>query len=120
VKTILIVEDNELIRDLFRDLLQTTGYKVIESVDGSDTLQVARKYLPDLILMDHLLPEVTGIEHTKMLKADDELKHIPVIAVTADASPSVEKQFLEVGCDGFISKPIDVPNFLETVAYHIT
>ena len=116
VKTILIVEDNELNMKLENDLLQAHGYDTLQSVDGKDVLQLAREHHPDLIIMDIQLPEISGMEYTKMLKADDELKDIPVLAVTAFALKGDEEKILEAGCDGYIAKPISVPHFLETVA----
>ncbi len=115
-KTILIVEDDFLSMKLSTDLLHAHGYDTLHSVDGKDTLQIAREQHPDLIIMDIQLPEISGVEHTKMLKADEELKDIPVLAVTAFALKGDEENILEAGCDGYIAKPISVPHFLETVA----
>ncbi len=115
-KTILIVEDNDLNMKLFNDLLQAHGYDTVQTMDGRDVLQLARDNSPDLIIMDIQLPEISGLEVTKMLKADDELKGIPVIAVTAFAMKGDEVKIREGGCEGYIAKPISVPTFLETVA----
>ena len=115
-KTILIVEDNDLNMKLFNDLLQAHGYDTVQTMDGRDVLQLARGNSPDLIIMDIQLPEISGLEVTKMLKADDELKGIPVIAVTAFAMKGDEVKIREGGCEGYIAKPISVPTFLETVA----
>jgi len=115
-KTILIVEDNDLNMKLFNDLLQAHGYETVQTMDGRDVLQLAHKHRPDLIIMDIRLPEISGLEVTKMLKAEDELKGIPVIAVTAFAMKGDEQKFREGGCDGYIAKPISVPKFLETIA----
>ena len=115
-KTILIVEDNDLNMKLFNDLLQAHGYETLQTMDGRDVLKLAREHSPDLIIMDIQLPEISGLEVTKMLKADDELKDIPVIAVTAFAMKGDEEKILEGGCEGYIAKPISVPNFLDTVA----
>ncbi len=114
-KTILIVEDNDLNMKLFNDLLQAHGYDTVQTMDGRDVLQLARDNSPDLIIMDIQLPEISGLEVTKMLKADDELKGIPVIAVTAFAMKGDEVKIREGGCEGYIAKPISVPTFLETV-----
>ncbi len=119
VKTILIVEDNELNMKLFNDLLQARGYETLQSVDGVNTMQLAREHRPDLIIMDIQLPEVSGIEHIRMLKADDDLKDIPVLAVTAFAMKGDEEEIFEAGCDGYITKPVSVVLFLETIAKHI-
>jgi two-component system, cell cycle response regulator DivK len=118
-KTILIVEDNELNMKLFNDLLQAHGYETIQSLHGKNAVQLAREHHPDLIIMDIQLPEVSGIEHTKNLKADDDLKDIPVIACTAFAMKGDEEKILEAGCDAYLAKPISVPLFLETVKRHI-
>ena len=115
-ETILIVEDNELNMRFFNDVLQACGYDTIQSKDGKDTLSLAREHYPDLIIMDDQLPEVSGIEHVKALKADDVLRDIPVVAVTASAMKGDEEMFLEAGFDGYVTKPITVPDFLETVA----
>ncbi len=115
-KTILIVEDNDLNMKLFNDLLQAHGYETLQTMDGRDVLKLAHEHSPDLIIMDIQLPEISGLEVTKMLKADEKLKDIPVIAVTAFAMKGDEEKILEGGCEGYIAKPISVPNFLETVA----
>jgi len=120
VKTILIVEDNELNMKLFQDLLQAHGCNTVHSVDGRDTLQLTKKHGPDLILMDIRLPEVSGMDHIKSLKADDDLKDIPVIAVTAYAMKGDKEKILEAGFDGYISKPISVPHFLGEVKKFLT
>ncbi|MCW8835220.1 MAG: response regulator [Rhodospirillales bacterium] len=115
-KKILIVEDNELNMKLFNDLLQAHGYDTIQTNDGRDALALAQENRPDLILMDIQLPEISGLDVTKMIKADDDLKDTPVIAVTAFAMKGDEEKIREGGCDGYIAKPISVPQFLETVA----
>ncbi len=115
-KTILIVEDNELNMKLFNDLLQAHNYNTVQTQDGREALQLARKHRPDLILMDIQLPEISGLEVTKMLKKDDDLKHIPVIAVTAFAMKGDEEKIRDGGCEGYIAKPISVPSFLETIS----
>ncbi|MEQ9325980.1 MAG: response regulator [Rhodospirillales bacterium] len=115
-KKILIVEDNELNMKLFNDLLQAHGYETLQSKDGKEALKLARDNMPDLILMDIQLPEISGLEITRMLKEDEGLKHIPVIAVTAFAMKGDEEKIREGGCEGYIAKPISVGNFLETVA----
>ena len=113
-KMILIVEDDELNMKFENDLLRAHDYDTILSVDGSDALSLAREHHPDLIIMDIQLPEVSGIEHTKALKADDALKDIPILAVTAFAMSGDKEKILEAGCDGYIAKPISVSDLLET------
>ena len=114
-KTVLIVEDNELNMKLFHDLLDAHGYRTIQTRDGLEALDLARKHTPDLILMDIQLPEVSGLEVTKWLKEDDSLKQIPVIAVTAFAMKGDEEKIRQGGCEAYISKPISVMHFLETI-----
>lgn len=114
-KKILIVEDNELNLKLFNDLLEAYGYETLETREGLKALDLARQHKPDLILMDIQLPEVSGLEVTKWLKEDDELRKIPVIAVTAFAMKGDEEKIREGGCEAYISKPISVSHFIETI-----
>ena len=114
-KKILIVEDNELNMKLFNDLLQANGYETVQTMDGRDAMSLAREHKPDMILMDIQLPEISGLEVTKMMKADDSLCEIPVIAVTAFAMKGDEEKIRQGGCEGYIAKPISVPMFLETI-----
>ncbi len=118
-KTVLIVEDNELNMKLFHDLLEAHGYGTLQSRNGFDAMDVAREHHPDLILMDIQLPEVSGLEVTKWLKEDDDLKAIPVIAVTAFAMKGDEERIRQGGCEAYISKPISVVKFLETVRSYL-
>jgi len=115
-KRVLIVEDNDLNMKLFHDLLEAHGYEILQTKDGMEALQLARQHHPDLILMDIQLPEVSGLEVTKWIKEDDDLRNIPVIAVTAFAMKGDEEKIREGGCEAYIAKPISVTNFLETVA----
>ena len=115
-KTVLIVEDNELNMKLFHDLLEAHGYQTVGTRNGIEALDLARKHHPDLILMDIQLPEVSGLEVTKWLKEDDQLRQIPVIAVTAFAMKGDEERIRAAGCDGYIAKPMGYPEFLATVA----
>jgi len=114
-QTVLVVEDNELNMKLFHDLLEAHGYGILQTKDGMEALQIARDHRPDLILMDIQLPEVSGLEVTKWIKEDDNLKSIPVIAVTAFAMKGDEEKIREGGCEAYIAKPISVANFLQTV-----
>ena len=115
----MIVEDNELNMKLFRDLIEASGYETVRTRNGLEALDLAREHRPDLILMDIQLPEVSGLVVTKWLKEDDDLHTIPVIAVTAFAMKGDEERILQGGCEGYISKPISVPHFLETIARYI-
>ncbi len=114
-KTVLVVEDNELNMKLFHDLLEAHGYDILQTKDGIEALRIAREHRPDLILMDIQLPEVSGLEVTRWIKEDDNLKQIPVIAVTAFAMKGDEEKIREGGCEAYISKPISVAHFLQTV-----
>ena len=114
-KSVLIVEDNELNMKLFHDLLDTYGYRTLLTRSGVDALKLAREHRPNLILMDIQLPEVSGLEVTKGLKDDDDLRSIPVIAVTAFAMKGDEERIREGGCEAYLSKPISIASFIETV-----
>lgn len=115
----MIVEDNELNMKLFNDLLEANGFETIKTRNGLEALDLARAHRPDLILMDIQLPEVSGLEVTKWLKEDDELHTIPVIAVTAFAMKGDEERIRQGGCEAYISKPISVTKFVETVRSYI-
>lgn len=118
-KTILIVEDNELNMKLFNDLLQANGYQTVQTRNGIEAIALARLHNPDLILMDIQLPEVSGLEVTRWLKNDEELRGIPVIAITAFAMKGDEERIREGGCEAYLSKPISVSKFLETVRHFL-
>ncbi len=114
-KTVLVVEDNDINMKLLHDVLEVHGYNVLQAKDGMEGWRIAREHRPDLILMDIQLPSISGLEATKRLKADETLKSIPVIAITAFAMAGDKEKFLEGGCDAYIPKPISLPNFLQTV-----
>jgi two-component system, cell cycle response regulator DivK len=114
-KKVLIVEDNDLNMKLFNDLLEAHGYHTLQTRDGVEALKLARQHRPDLILMDIQLPEISGLEVTKWLKEDDDLRAIPVIAVTAFAMKGDEEKIRSGGCEAYIAKPISVASFLRTV-----
>ena len=118
-KTVLIVEDNELNMKLFNDLLEAKGYEVIQTRNGLNALDLAKKHRPDLILMDIQLPEVSGLEVTKWIKEDETISSIPVIAVTAFAMKGDEERIRQGGCEAYISKPISVATFIKTIQYYI-
>src|SRR3974390_951382 len=115
-KTVLIVEDNELNMKLFHYLLEAPVYPTVATRNGMEALRLARQHRPDLILMDIQLPEVSGLEVTKWIKEDDDLKGIPIVAVTAFAMKGDEEKIREGGCEAYLAKPISVANFLQTVA----
>jgi two-component system cell cycle response regulator DivK len=106
-KTILLVEDHEDNRNVYRTILHHFGYQVVEAPDGREGIRLARERLPDLILMDVGIPYIDGCDATRVLKADPETRAIPVIALTAYASPEDRQQAADAGCDGFLAKPVD-------------
>jgi two-component system cell cycle response regulator DivK len=118
-KTVLIVEDNELNMKLFNDLLEANGFKTVQTRNGIEAVALARQHRPDLILMDIQLPEVSGLEVTKWLKDDPDLRAIPVVAITAFAMKGDEERIREGGCEAYLSKPISVAKFLETVRHFL-
>jgi two-component system, cell cycle response regulator DivK len=118
-KTVLIVEDNELNMKLFNDLLETRGCKIVQTRSGVEAVELARLHRPNLILMDIQLPEVSGLQVTQWLKDDEELRAIPVIAVTAFAMKGDEEKMLQGGCEAYLSKPISVAKFFETVDHFL-
>src|SRR5438046_7359430 len=111
-KTVLVVEDNDLNSRLLNDLLQYQGYTVVTTRFGEAALELARRYKPDAILMDIQLPDISGMEATRRIKADQETRAIPIIAVTAFAMPGDEANILASGCDAYVAKPFNVREFL--------
>ena len=118
-KTVLIVEDNELNMKLFGDLLEAHGYATLKTGNGIEAIELARAHHPNLIIMDIQLPEVSGLDVTRWLKEDEDLRSIPVIAVTAFAMKGDEERIREGGCEAYLSKPISVAKFLETVRTYL-
>ena len=114
-KTILIVEDEPRNLKLFRDLLQRFGFVTVEATDGEQGVELARTRKPDLILMDIMMPKMDGLEATRLLKADAETKHIPIIALTSYAMKGDRERTLAAGCDEYIAKPVDIQELLEAV-----
>ncbi|MEO6742304.1 MAG: response regulator [Chthoniobacteraceae bacterium] len=109
---ILLVEDNEMNRDMLSRRLQRKGYAIVLAMDGPSGVEMARTQAPDLILMDMSLPVLDGWEATRRLKADAATQHIPVIALTAHAMASDRQKALEAGCDDYDTKPIELPRLL--------
>ena len=116
MKRILIVEDNEKNMKLVRDVLQVKGYATLEAVNAEDGIVLARDQKPDLVLMDIQLPGMNGIEALKFLRADPGTAGIPVIAVTASVMQQDRNLITEAGFDGYIGKPINLKEFLETIS----
>lgn len=118
-QTVLIVEDNELNMKLFNDLLEANGYRTLQARKGVEGVELARKHHPDLILMDIQLPEVSGLQVIKWLKEDEGLRSIPVIAITAFAMKGDEEKIRQQGCEAYLSKPIAIVKFLETIRNYL-
>ena len=118
-KTILIIEDNELNMKLVRSLLQIQEYKIIEAENAEKGIQMARDHQPDLILMDIQLPGMDGLSATKLISNDENLKDIPVLAMTSYAMEGDKEKALAAGCVGYITKPIDTRSFAKTIAEYI-
>ena len=115
-KRILVVEDNELNMKLLTDVLEAHGYEVMSTGRGTVAVDLARQHRPDLILMDLQLPDLSGLQATRQLKADAQTRDIPVIAVTAFAMTGDEKKALDHGCDAYVAKPIVLSDFLKLIA----
>ena len=115
MSTILIVEDNEKNMKLARDVLQAKGYQTLEAVNGEDGVRLALEHKPDMVLMDIQLPDINGIEAFTRIRADAATAHIPVVAFTASVTPMDRSRITDAGVDGFIGKPINLKEFLDTV-----
>jgi two-component system cell cycle response regulator DivK len=115
MSTILIVEDNEKNMKLARDVLQSRGYVTLEAVTGEDGVRMAIDKKPDLVLMDIQLPGINGIEALRQVRADPGCARTPIVAFTASVMSADRSQISEAGFDGFIGKPINLKEFLDTV-----
>lgn len=113
--TILLVEDNEMNRDMLSRRLQRTGYNVVIAVDGAEGVSMAQSNLPDLILMDMSLPVLDGWEATRQLKANPATRSIPIIAQTAHAMAGDREKCLEAGCDDYTTKPVEFKRLLDQI-----
>jgi two-component system cell cycle response regulator DivK len=119
-KTILIVEDEPRNLKLLRDLLQRFGYEILEASDGEQGVKLAGEKIPDMILMDIMMPKMDGLEATRIIKADEKTKHIPIIALTSYAMKGDREKTIEAGCDGYIAKPIDIKEVLKAIEHFLT
>ncbi len=115
MSTILVVEDNEKNMKLLRDVLGFKGHTVLEAVDGETGVAMGKEHLPDLVLMDIQLPGINGVEALRRLRADAATAGIPVIAVTASVMDQDRRQIIEAGFDAFVSKPINLKDFMGAV-----
>jgi CheY-like chemotaxis protein len=114
-RNILVIEDNELNMKLMRGVFRIGNYQIIEAFDAETGIRLAREHLPFLILMDIQLPGMDGLKATQIIKADPELKDIPVVALTGFAMQGDEEKAIESGCDGYITKPINVQEVLDII-----
>jgi two-component system cell cycle response regulator DivK len=115
---VLVVEDNEKNMKLFRDVLQASGYRLLEARTGERAMELAAEHQPNLVLMDIQLPDIDGVEALGRLRADARTASIPVVALTAQAMHGDRERFLDAGFDAYISKPVDVVEFVNTVKEH--
>jgi two-component system cell cycle response regulator DivK len=115
MKKVLIVEDNDKNMKLARDVLQNKGYQTLEAVTGEEGVKLAKENIPDLVLMDIQLPGINGIEAFKQLRADAKTAKIPVVALTASVTPTDRSAITAAGFDAFVSKPISLKEFVDTV-----
>jgi len=119
VKKVLIIEDNQLNMKLFHDLLKNQGYEIITSYEGKGALDLVLRNMPDVIVMDIQLPEVSGLDVIRELKSNNTVCSIPIIAVTAFAMKGDEEKIRATGCDGYISKPVSIVDFVSTVNHFL-
>jgi two-component system, cell cycle response regulator DivK len=112
---ILVVEDNERNMKLFRDVLEASGYRTLEAATGERAVEMMFQHRPDLVLMDIQLPGIDGVEALDRLRADERFSAVPVLALTAQAMEGDRERFLAAGFDGYLSKPVDIAEFIATV-----
>jgi two-component system, cell cycle response regulator DivK len=112
---VLVVEDNEKNMKLFRDVLSATGYRTLEATTGCQAVELATEHVPTLVLMDIQLPDIDGIEALGRLRADNRTASLPILALTAQAMEGDRERFLAAGFDGYLSKPVNVADFVATV-----
>ena len=118
-KTILVVEDNPMNLELVSDILEAQGYRVIQAAEGRQALELARERMPELILMDIQLPEMDGLEVTRLLKNDPATRGLKIVALTAHAMRGDEERVREAGCSGYIAKPINTRDFVKLIAAYV-
>lgn len=120
-KRVLVVEDNDMNMQLVEYLLEEGGYEIVKAINGEEALEIARNAspAPDLVLMDIHLPGMDGLSVVREMKADTRIGRVPILALTAHAMRGDRDRFLEAGCDGYISKPIDVKTFLSSIEQYM-
>ncbi|MBY6127164.1 response regulator [Qipengyuania aquimaris] len=114
-KRILVVEDNDLNRKLFCDVLKASGYEVVPVSDGSNVVATAKKFHPELVIMDIQLPNISGVDLITQLKADAEFDEVPVLAVTAYAGKGDEERIRDAGAQDYLAKPVSIGPFMAAV-----
>ena len=112
---VLVVEDNERNMKLFRDVLESSGYRTLEATTGERAVELVVEHCPDLVLMDIQLPDIDGVEALGRLRAEERTASVPVLALTAQAMDGDRERFLAAGFDGYLSKPVDIAEFVATV-----
>lgn len=117
--TILLVEDNELNRDMLSRRLERAGFNVIFAEDGQQSIEMSRNQQPDLILMDMSLPVLDGWQATQLIKEDESTRHIPVIGLSAHAMTGDREKALKAGCDDYDTKPVDFPRLQEKISDYL-
>ncbi len=115
---VLIAEDNEMSMKLFRDVLRASGYETLEATTGEQAIELATQQTPDLVLMDVRLPGIDGLTALRRLREDERTAAMPVVAVTAQAMAGDRERFLEAGFNGYVSKPVNLMEFIGTVQLH--
>ena len=115
---VLVVEDNERNMKLFRDVLQASGYRTLEATTGERAVELVIEHGPDLVLMDIQLPDIDGVEALDRLRADERTASVPVLALTAQAMEGDRERFLAAGFDGYLSKPVNIADFVVTVKHY--
>ena len=114
-RKVVVVEDNELNMKLFREVLESSGYRMLEAGTGERAVALTTEHRPDLVLMDIHLPDIDGVEALRMLRADERTASVPVLALTAQAMEGDRERFLAAGFDGYLSKPVNIADLLDAV-----
>ena len=117
-RKVVVVEDNELNMKLFREVLESSGYRMLEAGTGERAVALTTEHRPDLVLMDIHLPDIDGVEALRMLRGDERTASIPVLALTAQAMEGDRERFLASGFDGYLSKPVNIADLLDAVRRH--
>ena len=114
-RRIVVVEDNERNMKLFREVLESSGYRTLEAETGEQAVALTTEHRPDLVLMDIHLPDIDGVEALRMLRADERTASVPVLALTAQAMEGDRERFIAAGFDGYLSKPVNIADLLDAV-----